>query len=166
MRYYRRKGCINPSSLSHTLRGIVRSVFIILLSLGLIACTGQKLSVHTDYISVEDLASYQVGTPDPLLNNPPVGQRLIVSWMLPSSYLKSEDLRLEMTIRLRDREQIEKTVTISRCMGSYVYSLLNADYFNTGGIITYKVLLIGDGQILDEWIHPLWVELINLDHPS
>ena len=135
----------------------------ILLFLVLTACTQQKLFVHMDYLSHENLASFHVGTPDPMLNNPPVGQRLIVSWAVPPSYLDFEDLHMEITLRLRNRQQMVKNVEVERRLGTYVLSLLNEDYFQTGGILTYKVILVGNGEVLDEFVHQLWTELIVLE---
>ncbi len=135
-----------------------------LLLLFLTACTSQKIYVHTDYLSHENLASYHVGTPDPMLNNPPVGQRLIISWAVPPRYLNFEDLHLEITLRLRNHKQLEKTVALNQRLGTYVISLLNEEYFETGGILTYRVNLIGDGQVLDQFLHQLWTEWITLEN--
>lgn len=47
-----------------------------------------------------------------------------------------------------------------------MYTLLNERYFETEGILTYKVDLMGDGQILEEWRHQLWHELIKIGDQS
>ena len=133
-----------------------------LLLFFLTACTGQKISVHTDYLSHENLASYHVGTPDPMLNNPPVGQRLIISWHVPPKYLDYENLHLEITIRLRNHQQIVKAVALNKRIGTYVVSLINDEYFQTGGILTYCVNLYGDDELLDQFLHQLWTEWIDL----
>lgn len=124
------------------------------------SCTCNHLSVHTAYINKQSLASYHVGTPDPRLCNPPIGERLIASWVLPQSYLKCQELHLEIVIHLMNKEKVCRSVPITRFSGTYVYELLNEEFFENGGILTYKVDLIGDGQVLKTWKHQLWTELI------
>lgn len=135
--------------------------FLLLLFFPLfIGCTRDILTVHTDYLSHENLASYRVGTPDPTLNNPPIGQRLIISWSVPCEYMEFADLHLLVTMRFRNREQLVQKVELLKASGIYVYAMINDDYFEKGGILTYKVELFGDEQLLDVWLHQLWVELI------
>ena len=126
-------------------------------------CSENHLSVYSDFLSHENLASYHVGTPDPMLNNPPVGQRLIVSWSIPKEYLDYEDLHLMLTIRFRNREEFTQKICIHTVSGTYFYKLLNDDYFAVDGIRTYKVELIGAGCVLEQWRHQIWAELITLD---
>jgi hypothetical protein len=127
------------------------------------ACTDSKLTVHTDYLSHENLASYYVGTPDPRLFNPTIGQRLIISWSLPNDYLNYTQVDLNIRIRFKNREEVSETRAICVKTGSYVYALVNDDYFDKGGILTYKVDMIADGTVIEEWRHQLWTELIRFD---
>jgi hypothetical protein len=140
-----------------------KTKLLFLSFLTLFGCSRQHLTIYTDYLSHKNLASYHVGTPDPLRNNPPIGQRLIISWSLPKKALTQEDLHLEAKIRFRNREEINETFPICKRSGSYYYSLINEDFMEKGGIITYKVDLIGNGEILEEWRHQLWTELIIFD---
>lgn len=136
-----------------------------LLSILAIVCIGcsqsHYLSVQTQYFTRESLASYYAETPDPLLLNPPVGQRLLISWSIPQ-YLGFEDLHLNLRIRFRNNKEVELNVPLKKTCGSYMYVLANDDYFETKGILTYKVDLIGDGEIIEEWKHQLWHELIHI----
>lgn len=136
---------------------------ILAASLALLTSCGRAmLTVQTDYITHKDLASFYVGTPDPRLNMPMIGQRLIVSWAVPPEFLAYDDLRFEITIRFRNREEIIEIFDISQRFGTYVYSLLNQDYIDKRGILTYKIDLVGGGYILKEWRHLIWSELITL----
>lgn len=126
------------------------------------SCT-QRLDVQTRYLGLETLASYYVGTPDPQLDRPPVGQRLIISWNLTKENLTLNDLHLRVTVRLRDHKEHVVTVPITNRKGYYFYDVTNHDYCETGGIVTYKVEIVGKGQIIDCWRHPLWVELIKFE---
>jgi hypothetical protein len=141
---------------------------LILLSL-LSSCNpiAPCLSVQMGYLSHENLASYYVGTPDPRLNNPPIGQRLIVNWSLPKTYLSTySDLHLELYIRFGNRQEIVERIAVCKKQGTYMYLLLNEDYCAKKGILTYKLDLIGDGCILKEWRHQIWTELIELTSNS
>lgn len=126
-------------------------------------CTSQHLSVRTEYLGCENLASHHINTPDPSLDCPPNGQRLIISWFIPKSYQTYTDLHLHLTVRFKNREQDERTIVMNSRWGFYLYDLINERYCQTGGIATYKVEMIGDGVLLEKWEHPLWVELINLN---
>lgn len=121
------------------------------------------LSVHTEYLSHENLASFHVGTPDPKLFCPTIGQRLILSWNIPVSYQAYPDLNIKMTIRFRNREQIVKSFELDRFQGLFIYPLLDEEYFEKDGILTYKVELFSEEILLEEWLHQLWAEQIILN---
>lgn len=134
---------------------------LLILMLGILtSCTNSRLAVYTDYISSENLASFYIGTPDPRLNNPTIGQRLIVVWTLQKKHLCYEDLHLKIHVRFRNKKETVINYPITKPKGTYVYSLLNDDYIAADGILTYKVELIGGGCILDEWRHQIWTNLI------
>lgn len=120
------------------------------------------LTVHTEYLSHENLASFHVGTPDPRLFCPTIGERLILSWNIPTSCQSSNDLHIKITIRFRNREQIEKNIDLQRFQGIYIYPLLDEDYFEKDGILTYKVELFSGEELLENWHHQLWAEQIIL----
>ncbi len=124
------------------------------------SCARELLTIHTDYLTSQSLASYHVETPDARLENPPLGQSLVFSWSLPKEYLFFPDLHLAITVRLRNREELKWQVALYRASGTYVYKLIDRDYFDSGGIFTYKVDLIGDQQVLSQWRHQMWTELI------
>ena len=136
------------------------------LALLLFSCQGPHLTVQTDYLTYKNLASYYVGTPDPRMNCPPVGQRLIISWAVPKKFLCYEDLALQVTIRFRDRQEQFEIFNILRTRGTYVYTLMNDEFFEHGGILTYKIDLVGGGCVLDKWRHQVWAELIEISHES
>lgn len=141
-------------------RGMLLLSFVSLLLLCLSSCLSSRLAVYTDYLSRENLASYIVDTPDPFLNNPMVGQRLIITWTLKKRHMLYQDLHLKISIRFRNKKELILTHSITRPKGTYVYTLLNQDYIDNNGILTYKVELIGDGYLLDEWLHQMWTKLI------
>lgn len=134
--------------------------FLLLLCTG---CSKGALSIYTDYLTEESLASYHVGSPDPALNCPPLGQRLLLSWSIPCEYKQYNDLQIVLTIRYYNREEKVYKISSLRKRGTYVIYLLNEEYFKTGGILTYKAILSGDGNPLEEWRHQLWADLIIIE---
>lgn len=121
-----------------------------------------KLSAFSEYVNREDLASYLVGTPDPSLNYPTVGQRLYISWNLPKEYA-CQELMLKLYMRFRDRTEVIQSVQLDQISGTYVFELLNDDYFNHKGFLTYKIELLADQELVEKWYHQMWVELITFN---
>jgi hypothetical protein len=142
----------------------MKNVFLILIFSALFAgCSNTSmLTVQTLYMTRESLASYYVGTPDPQQLNPPVGQKLLVSWNVPQGYLAVEDLYLNIRIRFRNHQEVVVDHPICKRSGTYSYEIANEDYFACKGILTYKVDLIGDGAVLEEWKQQLWHEVIRI----
>lgn len=67
-------------------------------------------------------------------------------------------------MRFRNKKEVILNHPITKAKGTYIYSLLNDDYIATDGILTWKVELIGDDLILDEWRHQIWTNLILVGH--
>lgn len=110
----------------------------------------------------EYLASYRVKTPDPLLNHPPLGQRLVISWSIPIRCMEMDNLHIDVQIRYRNRDEEQFQIPIDKSCGTYIHSVLDSDYFTRCGILTYKVDLVGDGKIIEEWRHQIWSDRIEL----
>lgn len=125
------------------------------------SCTN-RLSVRTEYLSHEQLASYTIKTPDPALRCPLIGQRLIVSWRLPKAYLAYPDLHLYVQLRWHTHEEIEQRIPIETRRGYYVYTLADDDYQQSGGVVTYQVEVREQDNTLEKWTHPLWKECLRL----
>lgn len=138
---------------------LIKPSFIIILLL-LTSCSSKYLAIHTDFISAENLASFHVGTPDPELYCPDYGQRLHIAWNVPCA----ASLAVHARIRFKNLEEIEWSFDLNEPRGIYSYVLLNKDYDNTGGILTYKVSLVnhasGGPVVVEEQYHALWTELI------
>lgn len=143
-----------------SLNRCVYSLFTLLTIVFLPSCNHNMLSINTDYVTVEDLASFYVNTPDPLLNRPPFGQRLTVSWSIPKRCFQFSDTHLILTVRFRNREQVTKKVSLRKPSGSYILCLSRNQYCEKRGILTYKVQLVNGDCILEERKHQLWAELI------
>lgn len=127
----------------------------------LTSCMNEGLTVHMDYISHENLASTFVGTPDPLLETALVGQRLIISWWVPLSHVNCRDYEICLKLRYGNKEEATASFSFTGRQGWYVYALTNEEFFDKGGIKTYYVQLYAGDELLDEWKHQLWVDLIE-----
>src|SRR5262245_39301136 len=112
------------------------NLFNFLLGIGVLlylsSCTFHTLDVQTQYLSHENLASYYVGTPDPHLDHPVIGQRLLVQWSLTSEEMAGGPLFLRFIVRFRNHQEKEIKVYIDKRRGYYVYDLVNQDYFESG----------------------------------
>lgn len=139
----------------------MRHFFLGLLSIFSLTSCMERLTVHTEYLSYKNLASFHVGTPDPELFCPTVGQRLVIHWTLPNSFCSYNQLTLKIKIRFSNNEETEVNVRLNHLQGTYIYSLLNDDFFEKCGILTYKVDLLGDDLVLETWNHQLWAERIT-----
>lgn len=137
------------------------SICLVLL-LFLTACQVPYLNVQTQYLTHENLASFYVGTPDPQLDHPIIGQKLMIQWSLPKAYV-NQDVRIKLKVRFRNRKEEEIFFPLNHRRGSYVYSLLEKAYCETEGILTYKADLLVDGCEVDSWVHPLWTDLITFE---
>lgn len=134
--------------------------FLFLLS----GCARNKhLCVHTQYFGPKDLASYYVDTPDPCFNEPPVGQRLIISWSLKNKFWQVTNLNLKIRMRFRNGEPVTETLCLHNPTGTYIYDLCGNKFWERGNIQTFKVSLIGDDCVIEEFRHHLWNERINFD---
>ncbi len=132
----------------------------------LTSCHCQPLVVETVTVSERTLASRYVGTPDPRRYCPTVGQALIVLWRLPREQLCRDNPHLVLTVRFGNREQEEISIPVSHFRGSYAYWLVDDDYWDRCGVLTYKVEFFAGGEILECWHHQVWTEMITLDIPD
>jgi len=83
-------------------------------------------------------------------------------WNVPCEY---NHVYLELIVRFCNKEQVVKKVFLKKSKGTFFYCLLNEEYFQKGGIKTYRVRLISENSLLEEWRHQLWTELIVFEEP-
>lgn len=126
------------------------------------SCNNNLVRVQVDNISKEFLASYHVGTPDPRLLNPPIGQRLTLSWYFPFKVFEHSNIKIKIYLHFGDHTMEEIEFFPKRNSGFYLYSLINNRYYEKKGLLTYKVEVFQDEIIIKECRHQLWVELISM----
>lgn len=150
-------------NLTTFLISLINSIIILTI---ISSCQLHPLTVQTQYLSHENLASYHVGTPDPQLDHPSIGQRLFVQWSLTSAEMENQPLFLQLSVRFRNHQDEKLKILIEKKSGYYLYDLTNQDYCETGGILTYMAEIRSENCLIASWKHPLWVPLIQLDVPS
>jgi hypothetical protein len=129
-------------------------------------CCRNYVNVRTEYFNRHSLASYYVGTPDPKLSYPEVGQRLILSWKFEDEVYRKPDLRFDLTIRFGNKEEVKEQVHVYDRTGIYTYTLYDDVFFDYDGIQTYKVDLYSGDELISEWRHQLWVDMIIFEQPK
>ena len=134
--------------------------YFILLTLLFTACTRQNLEVFIDSIDADDLASNRVDTPDSNRLCPDLGQKLVITWNLPRSWALRE---IRARVRFGNREESYLNFTLPDCRGVKVFELINDDYCEKQGIVSYIVELYSDDVLLDTIQHSLWCEIIQLN---
>lgn len=128
-----------------------------LLLLFVSSCSSTSLSVQTEYWNPKDLASVRVGTPDPEKNSNNFGQHIYISWTLPSN-TNVHHAFLQINIRLKNGELLQKTVPIQDHRGVYCYPILGDDYVKKGGLLSYLIVLFSDKKEVAVSKHIFWVD--------
>ncbi len=135
----------------------------LLLLPALCGCQLQTVNVDTYFIGPETLASYWVGTPDPGRCCPDVGQELVLTWNMPTSYLQYKDLHIQWIIRFGNHQEEIFHIAVHTKKGEYVYSLINQPYWDRRGIQTYRAEIIGNGQVLKTLCNSVWTTIIRVN---
>ncbi len=141
-----------------------KSLTFILLILFL--CTGCEkyfVTIKKEPIDRQYLASSFVGSPDPLQQNPPLGQILFVEWAISSEDLaKKPHLALELIYGNWTGETI--LFDIDKRRGIAEYNLKGKPYKDKEGFFSYRALIkTPQGEVLEQWSEQMWTPLIQVD---
>ncbi len=140
-----------------------RTLLLAVLAVCLSACARDMLYVQNSYINRDSLASSHVGTPDPALANPTLGQRLLVRWVLSKSDFNSighPELLLDLRFKSGQEDHIRFQLLEPR--GLYTYQIVDEDFFNKGTIRTYQARIMDGDRVVARWRHQLWAERIEI----
>ncbi len=145
----------------------MRRLLILNFALILLAsCSRDCLTVQSQYIHADYLASVHVHTPDTRKENPKVGQRLLVKWTFPRAQfekLAKNGLFLILQVRFGNHQEEMRKYPIEKSRGGIVYSLLDEQYFFKKGIVTYKADIISNEKVEESWRHQVWTDIIDVD---
>lgn len=112
--------------------------------------------MQQEWVDRNFLASSHVCSPDPRLDHPPEGQRLLIAWDFPHSLFQRE---LTLTAEVRFWKGPEQIISfpLERKRGT------KALFFPNDSILTYRVQVLSkDGSIVDTWKHHFFTKLITV----
>lgn len=137
-------------------------IFLFLICVFCSGCQKNFVTVVQEKIHRNLLASSFVDSPDPMQHNPPHGKKLYISWNIQGAY-NFEECRLRISMIFRNHETRTVELAIPRKRGTIVYSLLDQEYYETRGLLAYKVeILTKNEEILALWRHQMWVNIVQL----
>ena len=118
--------------------------------------------MQQEWVDRNFLASSHIRTPDPRQENPPEGQRLLVSWDFPRSVFEKR-LQLSLTVRFWDDTQETFVQPIERKRDYAVFFFPKDAEGADRRILTYQVHAISEkGEIVGSWDHQFWTKLIEV----
>ncbi|MCB1119575.1 MAG: hypothetical protein KDK65_06410 [Chlamydiia bacterium] len=135
----------------------------LLLLLLLTSCSAREIRAYTQVVTCQDLASYHVKTPDPKIDCPDFGEKLVLSWSLLPSDLCYDDLHLDIIIRFKNNEEWVHAIPVTAHNETWVFPVINDLFCRTGGIKTYHLQICSSQGILVAEHHQLWTELIPFE---
>lgn len=134
--------------------------WVILIFPFLQGCYKDHLYVQQEWVDRNFLASTHVGTPDPRQEDPPQGQRLLVSWKFPRNLL-DQQLSLLLRVRFWDNQEEFLCRPIHKSWGSAAF------FFPKTKLLTYKIDVVNrEGACIETWEHQFWTELIDIDRSN
>ncbi len=141
----------------------LKKIFLFAALLPLVSCGRSHIHVRREWVDGSYLASTHVGTPDPRQSRPPFGQQLVIYYWVPSNIL-SRNPQLVLNVIYWNFTQSTITFPIRHAVGWHTYSLLDDEFHEKHGLLTYRIQIITEDQeVFKDWKHQLWVNLIELD---
>ncbi len=122
----------------------------------------RPLSVRSEYLDTKYLAAKQIDTPDPRCSCF-TGQQLVIRWNLPPSCVPAE---IVLQVRYGNREMQEFRRSTCERWGTWMFRLMDKDFWKYQGILSYSVQIYHEGTLIDQWNHHLWAEVITIDSTS
>lgn len=139
----------------------MKHLFLLLLSAFFcISCSREHLRVRSEYLNPGYLASTRVDTPDPA-GICFYGQQIVIHYRIPAEDF-CEGSALLISIRYGNQTGETVQIPLERRRGYYTYRLINDDYWERGGIFSYRVELFNGESVVACKEHHLWVEIIDL----
>lgn len=121
------------------------------------------LRVRTEPLYPGYLSSQRIDTVDPF-NKCFFGEQIVVYYRFPQRSLS--DQKLILTIRYKDHSYETLVFSLCKQRGYWIYRLINENYGAHGGILSYKVELYQNDEMIQMWKHHLYVDLIEIPHTS
>jgi hypothetical protein len=133
----------------------------LLLSILFASCNTHHIQVSKAFVDKTNLASTFARSPDPMQQNPPVGEKLYIRWNVPFSR-KPENCKLVLSVIYKDLTEEVQQFPVSSRFGIVSFSLVSQKYKEKNGFQAYKAELLDENnQVIDKWQHQMWVNLIK-----
>lgn len=120
------------------------------------------LTARSEALDLNDLASFHVGSPDPLKCGY-CGQQIIVEWDLPPKIASRQDLKLIISMVTTKHLFQKVAIPIKKARSYYVYRQINNALFENGAILTYKIEIFSGASLLKCWKQQGWVDWLDFD---
>jgi hypothetical protein len=145
----------------------VKNLLFLAFALFLSSCYKNHLYIQQESIDEKELASYYAGTPDPRMKNPPIGQKIIVSWDFSKKLFLNQIDHLLLTVHFWNLEEQKEEAVIDRRRGYASFFFPNPTKDPTKKILTYRVEVFKkDGSLFETWKHQFWTDLIKVGPPD
>lgn len=140
----------------------MQRIFLFLICVFCCGCQRNFVTVVQEKIHRNLLASSFVDSPDPMQYDLPRGKKLYISWNIDRQ-CSFEDSVIRLSMIFRNRQIKIVNLPVPKQGGTLVYSLLDQEYYDSQGLLSYKVELLGKNEkIMAVWTHQLWVNIIEL----
>jgi hypothetical protein len=143
----------------HSLFNFLGIFFVVF---GLSACK-PFLYARVETVNQHSLVSYRVSTPDPRKVKPRHGAKLIVSWALPLTYPLKGNEKLSVSTLFGDSLQKQYEVDIKSRTGYWQLFMSDQELKAHQNLLSYSLLLKSGDEVLKQWDHLLWAEMISLE---
>jgi hypothetical protein len=136
---------------------------VLLVLLAGFSCQKNYLYVQQEVVDHSSLASFAVQSPDPRLNEPYHGQKILISWDFPKSQFEKK-LSMKLTVRFWDNEEQEFVFPVDKKRYYTSYFFSNPLKDKNKKILTYKIDVFSEkNELIQEWQHQFWTKLIKID---
>ncbi len=132
---------------------------ILLGCLFLCACSSPYVAARSFYTSRKDLASYVLDTPDPEKTSMGLGQLIWVRWKAPQT---DNDLVIDATLRFTDGSEKAISYSLDGKGGWLMIEIPAEERQQRGSLLSYKIILRHNKEILASTQHKLWVEKVEI----
>ena len=90
------------------------------------------------------------------------GERITISWKIPKNQQDREWV-LDLELIYNDFTHEVYEIPIIHPRDTYEFQISNKKYQIKQGIRSYRLALRSNEDILEEWRHPLWTEIIVIE---
>ena len=138
---------------------LVRAFALVLGLVALTACSSPEIKARSFYTSRKDLASYVLDTPDPEKSTMGLGQVVWVRWVAPRV---EEGVVIDATMRFKDGSEKNTVYPVDSKWGWLMIEIPSKERTEKGDLLSYKILLRRNDEVLASTQHKLWVEKVEI----